>query len=147
MSLRPSIRRTPRIVIIDAYDECDMYAEAFRAAGYAVSISCTASNGLDLVIHDPPDAVIHGVRLPDMHGAELARRVRAAVSQPIRVIAITGFTDKSTLQWLQDAGCDAIPWKPCLPDDVIAQVRVLLQRSGRRHDHEPHRRGRPAHAR
>jgi DNA-binding response OmpR family regulator len=127
MSIRHSIHRPRLIAIIDAYDERDMYAEAFRREGYLVTTARTAGEGLALVSEDSPDVVIHGVALPDMHGAELARRLRTAVIRTIRVVAITGFTDNSTVRSLRDAGCDAIVQKPCLPEDLIAQVRRVLR--------------------
>jgi two-component system OmpR family response regulator len=120
------------ILVIDAYDEGDMYAEALRKWGFDVATASTAAQGLAAARTMAPDIIVQGVAFPDLSGAELARQLKQAVrSRPL--IVLSGFRDERTLQSIQASGCDAVLEKPCLPSTLLGEIRGLLrpQRGGR----------------
>jgi len=119
--------RPVHLVIVDAYDECEMYAEAFRDEGLKVTTARTAAEGLSSIRAQTPDLIIQGVRLPDVAGTELARELKSSPrTKDTPLVILTGFSDEANLQKIREAGCDAIVVKPCLPADLLREVRRLL---------------------
>jgi DNA-binding response OmpR family regulator len=52
-----------------------LYEKELRAAGYETMTAGTASQGLEYVTTMRPDLVVLDIRLPDMDGLELMRRI------------------------------------------------------------------------
>jgi DNA-binding NtrC family response regulator len=123
------------ILIIDAFDERDMYAEAFRARGHTVVTASTAIEGLRLIQQHRPDVVVQGLALPDLSGIELGKRIKQH-DRSLPVIAISGFTDETTLRSARVCRFDAILLKPCLPEELLREIlnaksRTRLERAHR----------------
>jgi CheY-like chemotaxis protein len=66
------------VLVIDDTD-ANRYAVArhLRASGYVVSEAATGGDGLARATHELPDLIILDIRLPDINGFEVARRLRA----------------------------------------------------------------------
>lgn len=67
----------PRILVID--DEPGIRGLASRVlslAGFAVSLAATGRQGLSMALRDPCDLVLLDLRLPDLGGEEILRRLR-----------------------------------------------------------------------
>lgn len=80
----------------------------------------SADKGFDLVISD--------VRMPQMDGYELTRRLRADKStQSLPVVLLTSLTDEEKQTKGFDAGADAYVTKPFNMDVLIAQCAALLR--------------------
>jgi two-component system KDP operon response regulator KdpE len=117
-------RRAIHVLIIDAYDEREMYAEAFRKHGLTVSTASTAAEGLTRFGQRQADVIVQGFVLPDMPGIELVTRLKVLAQMPI--IVLSGFTDPSTLGAIYAAGADSVKLKPCLPDMLLGEVKRLF---------------------
>jgi CheY-like chemotaxis protein len=70
----------------------------------------------------PPDRVLVDVGLPDMDGCEVARRIRAAVGNGVRLVASTGYGQLEDQRRTREAGFDAHVVKPV---DYEAIARIL----------------------
>lgn len=115
-----------RLLIVNAFDERDMYAEAFRGHGFTVKTAPSAREALAAARRQKPDAIVVGALLPDLSGAELVKRLKAELA-PIPVVLLTGFSDPQHGAAFRASGADLIVLKPCLPDDLLARVRELLR--------------------
>jgi len=69
MHASPSATR--HVLLIDAYNEREMYAEAIRSQGFVVTTAATATEGLIVLRQHRPDVIVQGMRLPDLDGREL----------------------------------------------------------------------------
>lgn len=79
----------------------------------------------------PRTLAVLDIGLPGMDGYELARRLRAESSEPIALIALTGYGRERDRQQATEAGFDAHLVKPVSFDDLTAAVeQVLLETSG-----------------
>ena len=52
------------------------------------------------------------------------RRVRVAMAQ---VVALTGHALAGISEGAKRAGCDAFITKPCLPEDLVKEIRKVLE--------------------
>ena len=70
--------------------------------------------------------MITGLLVPgSITGVELIRRVRAAAPS-IPIIVVTACLVEDIWREAQDAGCDEVLLKPCLPDRVLNAGRCAL---------------------
>ena len=88
-----------------------------------------ASSALPLLQQERFPIIFLDLELPDMHGTELARRIR---SEPLKsrlgeipIIAVTGHTDSRTHDTCRTAGVTAILTKPITPEELEKAVAFL----------------------
>jgi CheY-like chemotaxis protein len=133
-TLKTSITRDIRVLIIDAFDERDMYAEAFRSYGFTVTTASTATEGLKILDAQGIDVIVQGLVFPDLVGVELARRLKARGDTRRKpLIVLSGFTDQQTLDAVRATGSDSVLIKPCSPTTLAAEIQRVL----RHPQHEP----------
>jgi two-component system cell cycle response regulator DivK len=119
-------RRLLRVLIVDAYDERDMYAEALVRHGFDVLTASTAIAALKLVTRTPPDVVVQGSMFPDLSGIGLTRRLKSLPqTRSAPLIVLSGFSDQATLGLIREGGCDSILVTPCLPEALLQEVQRL----------------------
>jgi two-component system, cell cycle response regulator DivK len=130
-STRPVRAQAPiHVVIIDGYDECDMYAEALRSYGIVVTTAESARDGIRLLESAQPDVVVQGLVFADLAGIELTQRIRAIPHlRRTPIAAVSGFTDRRTLDAAHEAGIDCVLLKPCLPERLLREIETLLAAS------------------
>jgi two-component system cell cycle response regulator DivK len=65
--------------------------------------------------------------LPVMDGWEATRRLKAEPrTAHIPVVALTGHALAGISDGAKKAGCDAFVTKPCLPEDLVKEIRKVL---------------------
>jgi two-component system, cell cycle response regulator DivK len=116
-------RHPLRVLIINAFDEREMYAEALQAAGLSVTTAATATQGLEQFLATMPDVVVQGMAFSDRAGIALAGDLSRLRSPATSLIVITGFTDAARLDELHAMRCDAVLLKPCLPEQLLRTVK------------------------
>jgi DNA-binding response OmpR family regulator len=82
-----------RILVVD--DEpavAEVLLDFLAEAGYTVDVALTGRDALTLIERTPPDVVLLDIRMPDMDGVEVLRRIRAA-HPALPVIMITASDD------------------------------------------------------
>ena len=95
--------------------------------GYGVR---TAKDGEDALLQLKswaPDLVITDLRMPNMDGLELCRRVRMESRLPIIVLSVKG--EEAIKVAALDAGADDYILKPFSTNELLARVRAALRRS------------------
>lgn len=108
-----------------------MYAEYLRFAGFDVLVANDGLVALHLAESKRPNLILMDLLLPLLDGWEATRRLKAdPKTAHIPVLALTahGFTQQ--IREAEAAGCDAVIRKPCLPADLVAEIRAVLERVG-----------------
>src|SRR5215204_5482607 len=118
-----------KILIVDD-DDASRYslARPLKRAGYQVVLATTGKEGLQ-EIENRPDLVILDVQLPDMNGLEISRMLRQSPQTstiPILQTSAT-FTMGSDKARGLDAGADGYLINPIEPEELLANVRMLLR--------------------
>ena len=110
----------------------ETFADVMGLRGVKVRGAGTAAAGLALLAERKPSIVIVDVRLPDMHGFELCRRIRHTAGLgglPIILIsASTRYNDaRDRVEGLL-AGAAAFLPKPITIDDLWSEICGVLKR-------------------
>lgn len=93
---------------------------------YDVRTAADGLSGLDTVRDWFPDLVITDLRMPEMDGIELCRKIRKISEVPIIVLSVKG--EERTKVEALDAGADDYVTKPFGIDELLARVRAALRR-------------------
>lgn len=120
--------KEPRILIVD--DE-PRYIKLLRynleSVGYQVAVAEDGEGALLSVASQPPDLVILDIRLPDMDGFEVCRRLREFSSVPVIMLTAKG-EEQDKIRGLQ-LGADDYVTKPFSAPELLARVEAVLRRS------------------
>lgn len=117
------------LVIDDDPDIAQILTTEIEDAGYRVLTAPNGMSGLTCARSEAPDLVILDLGLPDMHGMEVARRLRRTSRTPIMVL--TAMDTVESKVGLLEAGASDYLTKPFHPEELVARVRVQLRKCQR----------------
>jgi CheY-like chemotaxis protein len=118
----------PMILVVDDYQDArEMYAEYLRFCGFRVAEARNGNEALEQAFALMPDLILMDLSLPGMDGWEATRQLKADErTRHIPVVALTGHALAGASEGAKKAGCDSFVTKPCLPDDLVVEVRRML---------------------
>jgi CheY-like chemotaxis protein len=121
----------PRVLVVDDYpDAREMYTEYLDYCGFDVIEAANGMEALQRAIDSQPDIILMDLSLPIMDGWEATRRLKADErTAAIPVVALTGHALAGISEGARKAGCDAFVTKPCLPEDLVKEIRAVLDQS------------------
>src|SRR5438067_10640770 len=117
------------LVVDDDPAVLDSLERALRIEGYAVDVVGAGFQALERQHDEPADAVVLDLRLPDLDGLEVCRRMRAA-GDGTAVLMLTARDAVGERVAGLDAGADDYLVKPFALDELLARLRALLRRTG-----------------
>jgi two-component system, cell cycle response regulator DivK len=120
-------RKTRVLIVDDAEDNREVYAEYLRFRGFAVTEAATGAAALEEVSRVDPDVVLLDMRLPDINGSDVSRQLRARQARRPTIIALSASVFDSDIATALGSGCDAFLAKPCLPETLEREIRRLVQ--------------------
>ena len=120
--------QAPLILVVDDYEDArEMYAEYLRFCGFRVAEARNGNEALEQAFSLTPDLILMDLSLPGMDGWEATRQLKADPrTNRIPVVALTGHALAGASEGARKAGCDSFVTKPCLPDDLVVEVRRML---------------------
>jgi two-component system cell cycle response regulator DivK len=99
-----------------------------RLAGFETLEAASGAEALALAAEHLPDVVLMDIRLPDMDGTEVTRRLKSApATAAIPVIALTSLAMKGDREWFLTAGFDGYLEKPISVRELPDQVRAFCR--------------------
>ena len=118
----------PLILVVDDYDDArEMYAEYLVFCGFRIAEARNGNEALEQAFALKPDLILMDLSLPGMDGWEATRQLKADErTKNIPVVALTGHALAGASEGAKRAGCDSFVTKPCLPDDLVVEVRRML---------------------
>ena len=121
---RADVSQTRRriLVVDDEPDNCEVVRSIVQdVLGSTVMIARGGIEALDRA-QERPDLILLDIRLPDLDGLEVTRRLKAdPKTADIPIVAITAFADESDRNAALAAGCAGCVTKP-FDDDALAAV-------------------------
>jgi DNA-binding response OmpR family regulator len=97
---------------------------ALEDEGLTVLTAADGREAVDLAIRQRPDLVVLDLTLPEVHGDEVARRLRAARAGPLPILVITA--DGQAPAKAEQVGAYAFVRKPFRIEDLLDAVRAGL---------------------
>jgi CheY-like chemotaxis protein len=136
----------PRVLVVDDYaDAREMYAEYLQYSGFDVIEAVNGIEALERAADSAPDIILMDLSLPVMDGWEATRRLKAdKKTAAIPIVALTGHALEGILEGAKKAGCDAFVTKPCLPEDLVAEIEKVLSAPRLKARKQPRRSGKYA---
>jgi two-component system cell cycle response regulator DivK len=120
------------ILLVDDYqDGREMYADSLRFAGYRTLEASSGPEALQLAFDRNPSLILMDLSLPGIDGWEVTARLKKDTrTRHIPIVALTAHALQEERERAERAGCDAFVAKPCLPEELLAQVQRLLTPRG-----------------
>ena len=117
------------ILVVDDYQDArEMYAEYLQFSGFRVAEARNGNEAVAQAFSLRPDLILMDLSLPGMDGWEATRVLKADDrTKHIPVVALTGHALAGASEGARKAGCDSFVTKPCLPDDLVVEVRRMLE--------------------
>jgi two-component system chemotaxis response regulator CheY len=119
-----SVDRDRRVLVVDDDDSIRVaFVETLRDAGYDVAEAWSTTQAMRLLLSYRPDVVVLDLVLPDGHGIEIGRAMRAIVTTARTcVVAVTSSASSVSLVDPSSFGAAKILIKPVLPHVLLDAV-------------------------
>jgi len=115
------------LVVDDVPRNVRLLAAVLTGVGYEVLSAGSGAEALEAVGRDAPDLVLLDIRMPDIDGYEVCRRLRAnPAAEFLPIVMVTSAEGEERLAALQ-AGADDFVEKPFNQDELLARVRSLIR--------------------
>ena len=126
----PASQTASRILVVDDYDDSrNMYAEMLSFAGYGVETAKDGAEALERAESGRFDLFVLDLALPKVDGLTVIRTLRSRPeTMTVPIITLSASVGQNAHQAVRAAGADLALDKPCLPDDLVAAIRILLRR-------------------
>lgn len=125
-------QRLIRVVVADDHPMARRGTQAILEQSPGVAVIATASDGaetLRLVAERRPDLLVLDVRLPDISGIQVARKVRTGFPE-VKILIVTGYDDVGYARALLEIGVDGYLKKTASAEEIVAAVNAI--ESGKR---------------
>jgi DNA-binding response OmpR family regulator len=117
------------LVIDDDENVRDTIAVLLEREGFKALLAPSGRTGLDLAAMAKPHLILVDIRLPDISGVEVCKRLRASgIATPIIVLSAVGEEIDKVL--LLEIGADDYVVKPFGSRELLARIRAVLRRMG-----------------
>ncbi|GAB4484319.1 MAG: two-component system response regulator ChvI [Erythrobacter tepidarius] len=124
----PETGRAVQIALVD--DDRNILTTvsiALQAEGFATRLYSDGETALKALLDNPPDLAVFDIKMPNMDGMELLRRLRAQSALP--VIFLTSKDDERDEEAGLELGADDYIAKPFSLRLLIARIRAILRRA------------------
>ena len=120
------------LVIVEDHDDARNYLALFLTqSGAKVVLAKDAYEGLAAIKKNKPELVLTDIRMPEMDGFELLRKVRALgpdFGGNVPVIAMSALFARTDRRRVLDAGFQACLPKPFTPNKLLDKILEVLGR-------------------
>jgi two-component system, chemotaxis family, CheB/CheR fusion protein len=115
------------LVVDDNIDAAESLAELLRVLGHQVEVAFNGSKALELANTFQPELIILDIRMPDMDGYEVARRLRQQRgAEKVTLVALSGYGSTTDRERSLAAGFDLHLVKPV----DLNEITKLLTTTG-----------------
>ncbi len=117
-----------KILLVDDDQElCELLARYLQREGIETDQVHTGTEGLELGLSQPYDAMVLDIMLPGMTGLEVLSELRKKSDLPVVMLTAKG-DEMDRIVGLEVGADDYLP-KPCNPRELMARLRAVLRRS------------------
>jgi DNA-binding response OmpR family regulator len=115
------------LVVDDVPRNVRLLAAILTAAGYEALTATSGAEAIEAVASDMPDLMLLDIRMPEIDGYEVCRRLRRdPAAEFLPIVMVTSAEGEERLAALE-AGADDFVVKPFNNDELLARVRSLIR--------------------
>jgi twitching motility two-component system response regulator PilH len=116
-----------RVLLIDAPEQAEMYAEALEHEGYAVSVVDSCASALEAAQLTRPHVIVLDVIVRDDRAWDDCRSLASAPeTSGIPIIVLTTSVFDATEAEALEVGASRLLHKPCYPSELVKEIARLL---------------------
>ena len=133
-----AVAGAPTVLVVD--DNADMRGYVARLLSHTCTVRAVANGeeALASIAAELPDVVVTDVMMPRVDGFELLRRLRAdPATRAVQVVMLTARAGQEAAVEGFDSGVDDYLAKPFQAAELVARVRVAVERAARNRSPEP----------
>jgi len=119
--------RSNILLIEDTYSMASIYEEYLRQGPYDVRHCSTGRAALLEIAHNPPDAVLLDLRLPDMDGLDVLRHMKERRLQSAVVVITADGSINTAVEAMREGAHDFLV-KPFNADRLLITLKNVLER-------------------
>ena len=107
----------------------ELQRELLAVHGLQSVAAYTGTEALEISSRCHADAVLLDVMLPEMDGFETCRRLKSRNERNLPIVIVTALDSEDCRRRGFEAGADGYFVKPFDPDEIVATLRNLIDRS------------------
>jgi len=130
-----TIKNTAKILVVDDTSaSLKLLTDIMKAEGYEVRSAISGDLALNAAMSNPPDLILLDIRMPEIDGFEVCRRLKATpATQDVPVIFVSAASETDEkVQGFQLGAVDYVT-KPYQRDELLSRVRAHLELHQLRH--------------
>ncbi|OGL50691.1 MAG: hypothetical protein A3C43_09680 [Candidatus Schekmanbacteria bacterium RIFCSPHIGHO2_02_FULL_38_11] len=113
------------LIVEDEPDMAQIYASVLKEGGYEAIISTDSKSSLEIFHKERPAVVLTDLKMPDIDGMEILKRIRA-IDINVPVIMITGFATIESAVEAMKIGANDFLAKPFPHDELILKIKKAI---------------------
>jgi PAS domain S-box-containing protein len=118
------------LVVDDDPDIRNMVSEFLLPRGFKVRVAESGARALESVDIETPDLILLDIRLPDIDGYEVCRRLRMEeVTRNVPIIFLSGLSDTGDIVRAFSSGGSDFVLKPFKENELVSRIQNHLDRS------------------
>ena len=120
------------LIAEDERDIRDLVAFTLRFAGHEVFAASNGEEAVEMAPNVNPDLILMDGRMPRMTGYEACKAMKANPDlKDIPVVFLSAKGQETERQQGLDAGAEEYLLKPFAPDQLTAQIKIILAKFGK----------------
>lgn len=125
VSARKKRKRKPKVIIIDDEKEiCWLLENILKKRRFKVLSTNTGRDGLKLVRREQPDVVLLDLRLEDVDGLDVLRKIKKLRPKK-KVIIVTAYGDTAAKKKAARLGSDVFVDKPFKSKEIVKAIKTV----------------------
>lgn len=118
------------LVVEDDLTDMKLFSTVLRGSGHRVDGRLRADEAFVAIKAQRPEVILLDLKLPDLDGLELARRLKQEpATRHIPIVAVTAAAETFTREQALAAGCDAYIVKPVDTRQLSDQITAAAGKS------------------
>ena len=121
-------REAPLILLAEDFEDArELYRDYLEFSGFRVETAINGQEAIDQALALGPDIILMDASMPVLDGWQATRALKANPStKHIPILALTAHAFDDARREAKAVGCDGFVTKPCLPDELVAKIRAVL---------------------
>lgn len=116
------------LIVDDDLNNMVLFSDLLQVVGYEIIEATNGKQGIELAKARQPDLILLDIQMPVMDGYQAIKFLkRDTLTKNIPVIALTSYAMKGDREKLLGIGYDAYIPKPVIIDELLREVKELLQ--------------------